>query len=594
LAGWCIAEETGITMTAGRLNILRVKRVTATLTGVGLLAAVITATLTPPARAAATSTPAAPANLIANPSVEHSTDGATPTGWSRGYWGTNSRQFSYSSNAHTGSKSVTVTISSYTSGTVKWYPDPVAVTAGQAYDYSDWYESNVATGVVVAFIDSSGNYKYANLPTAPASTSWEQYNAKFTVPAGTMKLSVYHSIGAVGSLTLDDVSLMSDNNLIANPSVEQSTDGATPTNWLNDSWGTNTTTFSYSNDGHTGAKSVRTSITSYSSGAAKWYFKPVAVQGNQSYLFSAWLKTNIQPYVTVSYQMQDGTTRYERAPTPLVTATAATTWQNYTTVITAPVGAQSVTVLIAISNTGWLETDDYSLTAYQLSGFNKPLVSLTFDDGLLSTYTNGLPLLQKYGLVSTEYIVSGKIGTASHMTVEQIGEFQNEGSEIASHTVDHPDLTTLNSSHVDTELSQSQATLRQLFGSNTATDFASPYGQYNYSVIAAVKQYYRSHRSIDAGFNSKETFDPYDILVQNVNSDTLPAEVAGWVDHAIATKTWLVLVYHGVEDQIPAGDQYDVSTSNLDTELGQIKASGVKVVTMNDALNEITPQLPGS
>jgi peptidoglycan/xylan/chitin deacetylase (PgdA/CDA1 family) len=579
-------------MAAGRLGMRRAKHFTAMSAGLGLLAAVTTATLTTPARAAAASTLAAPVNLITNPSVEQSPDGVTPTGWSRGYWGTNTRQFSYSSTAHTGSKSVTVTISSYTSGTAKWYPDPVAVTAGQAYDYSDWYESNVATGVVVAYLNSSGNYTYASLPTAPASTTWAQYNATLTVPAGTVKLSVYHSIGAVGSLTLDDVSLL-PHNLIANASVEQSTNGVTPTGWLNDSWGTNTTTFSYPRDGHTGSRSVRTDITSYSSGAAKWYFKPVTVQGGQSYLFSAWLKTSTQPEVTVSYQMQDGTTRYERAPTPLVTGSAATTWQNYTTVITPPAGAQSATVLIAISSTGWLETDDYSLTAYQQTGFSEPLVSLTFDDGLLSTYTNGLPLLKKYGLASTEYIVSGKIGTDSHMTVDQIRQFQNEGSEIASHTVDHPDLTTLSSSQVNTELSQSQTTLRQLFGSNAATDFASPYGQYNYSVIAAIKQYYSSHRSVDAGFNSKDTFDPYDILVQNVNSDTTPAEVAGWVNHAIATKTWLVLVYHGVEDQVPAGDQYTVATSDLDTELGQIKASGIKVVTMNAAVNEITPQLSG-
>ena len=579
-------------MAAGRLSMRRANHLTAMSVGLGLLAAVTTTTLTTPARAAAASTLAAPVNLITNPSVEQSPDGVTPTGWSRGYWGTNTRQFSYSSTAHTGSKSVTVTISSYTSGTAKWYPDPVAVTAGQAYDYSDWYQSNVATGVVVAYFNSSGNYTYASLPTAPASTTWAPYNATFTVPAGTVKLSVYHSIGAVGSLTLDDVSILR-HNLIANASVEQSANGVTPTGWLNDSWGTNTATFSYPSDGHAGSRSVRTDITSYSSGAAKWYFKPVAVQGGQSYLFSAWLKTSTQPEVTVSYQMQDGTTRYERAPTPLVIGSASTTWQNYTTVVTPPAGAQSAAVLIAISSTGWLETDDYSLTAYQQTGFREPLVSLTFDDGLLLTYTNGLPLLKKYGLPSTEYIVSGKIGTDSHMTVDQIRQFQNEGSEIASHTVDHPDLTTLSSSQVNTELSRSQTTLRQLFGSNAATDFASPYGQYNYSVIAAIKQYYRSQRSVDAGFNSKDTFDLYDILVQNVNSDTTPAEVAGWVNHAIATKTWLVLVYHGVEDQAPAGDQYTVATSDLDTELGQIKASGVKVVTMNAAVNEITPQHTG-
>lgn len=580
-------------MIAACMGMRGVRHLTTMLVSLSLLVPVLTATLRTPAEAATTTAPAPPANPIANPSMEQSADGVTPTGWHRGYWGTNSRQFSYSSNAHTGSKSVTVTVTSYASGTAKWYPDPVAVTAGQAYDYSDWYQANVTTGVVVAYIDGSGNYSYADLPKAPPSTDWARYTASFTVPPGTAKVSIYHSIGAVGSLTLDDASLL-PHNLIANPSVEQSINGVTPTGWLTDSWGTNTTTFSYANDGHTGSKSVRTDITSYASGAAKWYFQPVTVQGGQSYLFSAWLKTSTQPQVTVSYQMQDGTTRYERAPTPLVTSSAATAWQNYAGIITAPDGAKTATVLIAISSTGWLETDDYSLTAYQQTGFSEPLVSLTFDDGLLSTYTNGLPLLKNYGLVSTEYIVSGKIGTSSHMSVGQIKDFQNEGSEIASHTVDHLDLTTLNSSQVDTQLSQSQATLRQLFGSSVATDFASPYGQYNYSVITAIKKYYGSHRSVDAGFNGKDGFDPYDIKVQNVNSDTTPAEVAGWVNHAIATNTWLVLVYHGVEDQVPSGDPYTVSTSDLDTELAQVKASGVKVVTMNEALNEITPQLPAS
>lgn len=563
------------------------------LAGLSLLVPVFTGALGTRAEAATTTALAPPANLIANPSMEKSTDGVTPTGWHPGYWGTNTRRFSYSSSAHSGSKSVTVTITSYASGTAKWYPDPVTVIAGQAYDYGDWYQSNVTTSVVAAYLDGSGHYTYGDLPKAAPSTNWAHYTASFKVPPGTVKVSIYHSIGAIGSLSLDDASLL-PHNLITNSSMEQSANGVRPTGWLTDSWGTNTTTFSYVNDGYNGSKSVRTDITSYASGAAKWYFQPVTVGGDQSYLFSAWLKTSTQPQVTVLYQMQNGTTRYERAPTPLVTSSAATAWQNYATVITAPDGAESATVLIAISSVGWLETDDYSLTAYRQSGFSEPLVSLTFDDGLLSTYTNGLPLLKKYGLISTEYIVSGKIGTASHMSASQISDFQTGGSEIASHTVDHTDLTTLSSSQADVELSQSQATLRQLFGSSVAADFASPYGQYNYPVITAIKTYYRSHRSIDAGFNSKDGFDPYDVKVQNVNSDTTPAEVAGWVNHAIATKTWLVLVYHGVEDQVPSGDPYTVSTSDLDNELAQVKASGVKVVTMNEALNEITSQLPAS
>jgi len=218
------------------------------------------------------------------------------------------------------------------------------------------------------------------------------------------------------------------------------------------------------------------------------------------------------------------------------------------------------------------------------------MVSLTFDDGWSSIYTNGLPLLQKYGFVSTQYIISGKLNTANYMTTAMVQAFKNAGSEIGSHTVTHPDLTTLTSANLKTELSSSKTTLQKLFGTDTALDFASPYGRYNSAVITAIKQYYQSHRSTDVGFNSKDTFNPYNILVQNVDADTTPAQVAAWVAKAKADNTWLVLVYHEVTDSTNT-DGYSVTPADLDAELANIKASGISVETMSQALATIKSQL---
>jgi hypothetical protein len=62
------------------------------------------------------------------------------------------------------------------------------------------------------------------------------------------------------------------------------------------------------------------------------------------------------------------------------------------------------------------------------------------------------------------------------------------------------------------------------------------------------------------------------------------------VNQAIATKTWLVIVYHEVTTTAE-DPTYAVTPANLDAELNYVKQSGVTVKTMNDALTEVKSQL---
>ncbi len=543
-------------------------------------------------------TPPAAGNLIANPSFE-TANGSLPANWQNGSWGTNDASFSYDQTGHTGSKSARVTITSYTSGDAKWYANPAAITAGQAYTYSDFYTASVATHVVAAYTSTDDTTAYAELPLAAATSTWTNYTATFTAPANAKSVTLYHLLSALGSLSLDDVSLVTSTTTpppqstplaIANPSVETSSDGTTPDSWIPSSWGTNDASFSYSSDAHTGNKSVKAVIGSYTDGDAKWYFNPVTgLKDGDSYHFSAWIKASTQVHAVAAFTMKDGSTSYETLALPL--GVTSTNWTQYTSSFTAPTGAQDATVYLLISNAGWVETDDYNLTTYNPTGFSEGLVSIDFDDGWKNIYTNGLPLLQKYGLPSTQYIISGNIGTTGYMTKAQIKAFQTQGSEIGSHTVDHADLTTLTAAQLNTELSQSQATLRSNFGSSVASEFATPYGSYNDTVLTAVKKYYVSHRSTDVGFNSKDNFNPYNIVVQNVTATTTVAQVKAWVQQAQTQKTWLVLVYHQVENTIAAGDTDAVKTANLNTELSYIKTSGIAVKTQAAAFAEVTAQL---
>jgi hypothetical protein len=68
-------------------------------------------------------------NVVANPSVEtvDPTNVNLPSGWIKDNWGTNTATLSYTTDAHTGSRGLSVNITKRTNGDAKWYFSPVSV-----------------------------------------------------------------------------------------------------------------------------------------------------------------------------------------------------------------------------------------------------------------------------------------------------------------------------------------------------------------------------------------------------------------------------------------------------------------------------------
>lgn len=423
--------------------------------------------------------------------------------------------------------------------------------------------------------------------TAPYSLDWDTK----TVANGSHTLTAIATNAAGQSTTTAPVTVTVNNavtppvtptNLIANPSVEANTEG-----WSIGGWGNNASTSTHENTGHNSNRSLKTTVTSYTDGDAKWFFAPVNVTPGTTYNYSNWYKSNVTTDLNAMVTFTDGSVQYYY----LTTASASPTdWAKTSTQFVAPANAKTISIFQVIYKVGYLQTDDYSFGPFQPAKFGRALVSLTFDDGWRSIYSNGLPALNKYGFVSTQYLLTETITYPDYMTIAMMQAFKDQGSEIASHTISHADLTTLTLPQLTNELTTPQNQLRSWFGTNTAKNFASPYGAYNSTTVSEIKKYYRSHRSTDVGYNSKDSFDIYNIKVQNLLYTTTAQEVASWVAQAQATNTWLVLVYHeiGTTNEDPT---YSVTPAALDAQLNAIKQSGIAVVTVDQALNEILPQL---
>lgn len=387
-------------------------------------------------------------------------------------------------------------------------------------------------------------------------------------------------------------------NLVLNPSVEDSIANV-PTGFVGDGYGTNDRAFTYENTGHTGSHSLKTTITTATGeGDAKWFFNPVAVTPGQTYKYSNWYKSSVATQLNVMVNLTDGTTAFYY----LSAAPASADWTQANGTFTMPANAATATVFQVLTGVGFVQNDDFSLTAYVSTPLTRGLVSLTFDDGWRSIYENALPLLTKYNFTSTQYLLTSTVDYPDYMTTQMMQSLAAAGNEIAGHTVHHCDLTgtvtddaaacptPISPTQVGSELTGNKTDLQTITGA-VVTDFATPYGAYNADVIAAIKAAgYESHRSTDAGFNSLDSFDPYNIKVQNMTNTTTVEQVQAWVDEAIANKTWLVIVYHEVTTSSPADATYAVTPANLDAQLAYIQQTGVAVVTVSQALDEIAPQ----
>ena len=103
-------------------------------------------------------------------------------------------------------------------------------------------------------------------------------------------------------------------------------------------------------------------------------------------------------------------------------------------------------------------------------------------------YTQTYHFIKKNNVKVTNYIISDRIGYLNYMTKAQIHEILKDGLvELGSHTLTHPDLTSLSQEELKRQLSKSKVDLEKEFGVSIKS-FCYPYGYYVPSIIPFVKE----------------------------------------------------------------------------------------------------------
>ncbi len=204
-----------------------------------------------------------------------------------------------------------------------------------------------------------------------------------------------------------------------------------------------------------------------------------------------------------------------------------------------------------------------SVTVKRWADNKKSAFTISFDDSTISQFTNARPVLDKYGLKATFFVITGEVTDAipnwEYGFWWQFDSLAHEGHEIGAHTVTHPDLdtcivgsTTLPGS-ISYELYQSQQTIEKKIPGYKCISLAYPYCSYDNDVIRVASRYFQAARkcgdysnsanirgdnfykvqAIDIYFNHPRgvvTDDQaFDIYTQNVVAQSI--NTGGWANY---------------------------------------------------------------
>jgi peptidoglycan/xylan/chitin deacetylase (PgdA/CDA1 family) len=111
----------------------------------------------------------------------------------------------------------------------------------------------------------------------------------------------------------------------------------------------------------------------------------------------------------------------------------------------------------------------------------KPVV-LSFDDGYRPQFTFALPQLRLHGWAG----VLNLKAEGSDLYTSNVEAMIDAGWELASHTIDHSDLTTLSDAELEREVAESRRILRHDYGVPVKS-FCYPAGRFDEEAIAAVQ-----------------------------------------------------------------------------------------------------------
>jgi peptidoglycan/xylan/chitin deacetylase (PgdA/CDA1 family) len=312
---------------------------------------------------------------------------------------------------------------------------------------------------------------------------------------------------------------------------------------------------------------------------ASWVAGMVAVQPGDTYAYSFSYRSDTSALVTAETVSGSGEHSYRR----VAQLSKSNEWRTFTYYFLNAEAAKAFRFIVSPTAIGSLDTKDFNM--HQIGDARLPvgMVSVTFDDGWQSIADKARPLLDEFGIRTTQYIIAdaARQKVRGYMTYPTITALKHRGHEIGSHSLAHCNQAHLSEKDVQKNAEQSKRELQEQ-NLGPIESFAYPYGSYSEKSQHINAKKYSLIRTSDEGYNDRY-FDNQNIRSFAITNHTTDKEFQGWLDYAKNNRVWLVLVYHHVDEQ----GEYNVTSKNLRRQLQMIHNSQLPALPLAEAARKI-------
>jgi len=209
-------------------------------------------------------------------------------------------------------------------------------------------------------------------------------------------------------------------------------------------------------------------------------------------------------------------------------------------------------------------------------GSRRAAISLSFDDSVPSQLENAFPVLQRWGLRATFYVLPGE-GTPFEARIDDWRAVHTSGHELGNHTLSHPcsrrhpftppgrGLEDWNLELIEADIDAAAQRLEELIPGLGPMSFAYPCGE-NFvgegpsraSYVPSVARRFAVARAVGNADNDPRTCDLHWVRSW-MAADVSAEEMIAMIRPTIELGRWGIFCFHGI-----GGDHLSVETDALD------------------------------
>ncbi|MFH1335758.1 MAG: polysaccharide deacetylase family protein [Candidatus Zixiibacteriota bacterium] len=224
---------------------------------------------------------------------------------------------------------------------------------------------------------------------------------------------------------------------------------------------------------------------------------------------------------------------------------------------------------------------------------------IAFDDIDTSQYTLAYPAMKDRDMKGVCFVVCNWVGTAERLDTTKLKVLYNNGWDISNHTMNHPrnGLPSLNNDQKREEINGCRSWLLNHGFIRGSDFFAYPYGKYDSSTVAIVREQHTLARCMVMGFHQpnldrEEADILYKLKYLYITSggegfpQVTPEMVKANIDEAIDQGKLIVLGFHSLcnSPKCGKGVQYNYDSLLVILDYLQSWMKDIDVVTFSDYL----------